>query len=152
MSQTHSRFATATVRSMTRGGIIGAVLLSMLTACGGSGEAEREPDEIAALTVRVTAEQVVGCIEATTRSGLDVGNGSQLVVSDGSGAVLVTGTLDLTRGAEICDWTAVVDVPVDAEFYVIDAGGELATVSAEDMANDWSVDIHIGITGTVTVS
>lgn len=134
--------------------ITAALAALTLAACGGSGsddaaEAEADPEPVT-LTVRVTAEQVGwGCTTSTGRSGLDVGNGSRLTVTDGSGDVIGTATFDGTFGAAVCDWTATVEVPDDAGFYRLDAGGELGTFSAEELAPSWRARLNISVTGDV---
>jgi hypothetical protein len=129
----------------------------MLAACGGDGDGDGDATEAAdeapaevPLSVRVTAEQILGCTEALTRSGLDVGVGSQLTVKNEDGTVIGADILELTDGAASCDWSTAVFVRSDAEFYAIEAGGELATVSRSDLEeNDWQVSMRISITGTV---
>ncbi len=118
------------------------------------------PEVLAAetLTVRVTAEQAgLGCTASKERAGLEVGNDSRLTVEDGEGTIVGTATFQLSPGLEpgvdTCDWTAVVpDVPTDADFYRLEAVGELATVSRAELVDEsWSVELVISVTGSVTV-
>lgn len=131
-------------------------------ACGG-GEGGPRPDASAEpttknLTVRVVADQSgFGCTQSTERSGTDVGSGGRLTVKDEAGDVVGTGTFDLSPGLEfgvdICDWTAVAaEVDDSAEFYSLESGGELATVSASELgASGWRVTLYIGVDGTVQI-
>ncbi len=142
---------------------IAAVLAVLaLAACSGSSgddeaaEAAPEEAEPVALTVQVTAAQAgFGCTASKERAGVDVGNGSRLTVTDEDGDVIGTGTFDLSpgleRGVDTCDWTATAEVPEDAGFYQLDAGGDLGTFSAAELAPSWDVALHITTSGDVQV-
>lgn len=140
-----------------------AVAVLALATCsggddgGGDESAEATEPATETLWVRVTAEKVgLGCVttmERARRSGLDVGNDSRLTVRDGDGTALGTGTFNLSPGAETCDWTAeVADVPADVDFYELDVGATLATLSRSEVESArWRVDLHVTYGGDVRV-
>jgi len=139
---------------MSTGRWVGAALAAvlMLGACGGDdddAEAADEPTE-ASLSVRVTAEEILGCTQALGRSGLSVGVGDQLTVKDEAGTVIATDVFELTTPGTACDFSAGATVRADGEFYTLEAGGELATLSRSELeADDWAVELHITILGDV---
>lgn len=105
------------------------LLLAFVAACGGNSSS---PTSTVATTARVEVRVVVkyvglGCFNAP------VGTGSRLTVKDGRGTVVAQGTFALTPGAEICDWTASVDVAGSPEFLTFEGNrGAMATVSRSD--------------------
>jgi hypothetical protein len=138
-----------------------AVLALALAACGGGGDDDEaaasttEPQD-ETLTARVTADQSgFGCTQAVELSGLSVGTDLRLTVTDEEGTTIGTGTFalspGLTPGVDTCDWTAVVrDVTADADFYNLDADGELATFSRDELeAVDWEPELRITVSGDV---
>lgn len=63
-------------------------------------------------------------------------NGAQVTIDSADGRRLGVGTMQLTDGAEVCDWTASVGVDDGLDLYVIRAGGrEVATVTSGDIAD-----------------
>jgi hypothetical protein len=137
-------------------GVASALALA-LTACAGGDDDTTSATtglEKSNVLVRVTAEEVgSGCAASTALSGLAVGEGARVVVEDGEGTVLGTGTFQVTPSHESCDWIAdVTGIDAAADFYRFDAGGELATVSrAELEQTDWLVEVHIDVMGAVTL-
>jgi hypothetical protein len=110
------------------------------------------------LTVQVTAEQAgLGCVDSMQNSGLNVSTGGRITVTDGDGATVGTATFEISPGLEvgvdICDWTAIMALPTDRDFYVLDSGGEMLTLSQAELAErDWAVSAHIAINGDVILS
>jgi hypothetical protein len=137
-------------------GMAGALALA-LVACGGGDDGDTTAPtglKTTNVLVRVTADDAgSGCTESTALSRLDVGDGARVVVEDGEGTVLGSGTFELTPSHEACDWIAdVAGIDASADIYRFDAGGELATVGrAELEQTDWLVAVHIGVTGSVTL-
>jgi hypothetical protein len=136
-------------------GVASALALALITCAGGGDDTSATTGlENTNVLVRVTAEEVgSGCTASTARSGLGVGEGARVVVEDGEGTVLGTGTFQVTPSHESCDWIAdVTRIDAAADFYRFDAGGELVTVSrAELEQTDWLVEVHIDVTGAVTL-
>ena len=137
-------------------GMAGALALA-LVACGGGDDGDTAAPtglEITNVLVRVTADDDgSGCTESTALSRLDVGEGARVFVEDGEGTVLGSGRFELSPGHESCDWIAdVTGIDATADIYGFDAGGELATVSGDELEQtDWLVAVHIDVTGNVTL-
>jgi hypothetical protein len=133
----------------------GALALAVVT-CGRGDDADTTAPtglDTTNVLVRVTADDDgSGCTESTALSRLDVGDGARVVVEDGEGTVLGSGTFELTPSHQSCDWIAdLTGIDATADNYRFDAGGELATVSrAELEQTDWLVAVRIGVTGSVT--
>jgi hypothetical protein len=134
----------------------GALALALVACGGGDDGGATAPTglDTTNVLVRVTADDDgSGCTESTALSRLDVGDGAHVIVEDGEGTVLGSGTFELTPSHEACDWIAdVAGIDATADIYRFDAGGELATVGrAELEQTDWLVAVHIGVTGSVTL-
>jgi hypothetical protein len=140
--------------------LVAVVLVSLVAGCGSGGDSSPITTAATAtttpparpLTIRITAEKVLGCTEALARGGFDVGTGSRLKVLDGDGYMLGVGTLALTPTADVCDWTTTIEIN-PADFVVLVAGGELVTITRAELdAADWSIHVAIDISGRATLA
>lgn len=144
--------------------------IALAAGCAGSGGDDATPPAPATtttttttpppsidMTVRVTANKSgwSGCYTSTKASGLDIGNDSRVTVTDEAGRPLSVATMQLspglTPGVDTCDWTVEFG-PVSgaADFYRVYAGGELVTVSGDELRDlEGSVTVNIGVNGTV---
>lgn len=157
-----------TVATMTRRTLTLILLtITALAACGDDSSDQPQADpvsqqaqaETVTLTVRVIADTTgtAGCTQAMQLSGVQVGNDSRLTVTDSDGSTIGTGTFNLSPGLEpgvdTCDWTATAEVPNAADFYNLDASGQLASYSRSELESTaWSVDLNINVRGDILTS
>lgn len=146
--------------------LVAVAALTFLASCGGGDDEAAEtstttttteaPEEERTLYLRFVAAMsgLSGCSVSTDRASIDVGNGARVQVSASDGTILGTGTMALTGGAELCDWTVLFsDVPAERDFYVIEAGGEAATLSNDELTGmGFQVQFDISVLGDVRVA
>lgn len=112
-----------------------------------SSTTSEAPSTVSVAVRLVAAERGIGC--TYDHPG---GNGRQVTIDSADGERLDVAEWALTPGAEVCDWTATLEVPDGEDLYVVASQGtEIATVDGADIA-DGQVTIEVDWLGGQKVS
>jgi hypothetical protein len=137
------------VEQMTEGrmrmvGMVGFVLVLLLSACGSS---EQDLNGIVTLFDGIESGVRNGAEYCTGEGGYsNIQGGANVTILDGSGTIIGVSTLDAGQGSsQACAFDFSAEVK-DADFYTVEVGGRgRPTYSRENLeAQDWVVILSLG--------